>query len=75
MGIELKDYFSDDDDDDAIMTIAMQYFLFKRENEELPTATSSSRYGPTIRLPSWPNNDLLESRKNNQEQWYRWCSG
>ena len=30
------------------MTIATQLSLFKRENEELPTDTSSSRFGPTI---------------------------
>ena len=46
MDIELKDFFSDDDDN--IMTIATQSLLFKRENEELPTDTSSSRFGPTI---------------------------
>ena len=46
MDIELKDFFSDDDDD--IMTIAMQSLLFKRENEQLPIDTTSSRFGPTI---------------------------
>ena len=30
------------------MTIATQSLLFKRENDELPTDTSSSRFGPTI---------------------------
>ena len=39
-------FFSDDDDD--IMTIAMQSLVFKRKNEELPSDTSSSRFGPTI---------------------------
>ena len=30
------------------MTIATQSLSFKRENEEFPTDTSSSRFGPTI---------------------------
>ena len=30
------------------MTIATQSLLFKRENDELPTYTSSSRFGHTI---------------------------
>ena len=45
MYIELKDFFSDDDD---FMTIATQSLLFKRENEQFPTDTSGSRFGPTI---------------------------
>ena len=31
-----------------MMTIATQSLLFKRENEQLPTDTSSSRFGHTI---------------------------
>ena len=50
MDIELKDFLSDydDDDDDDIMTIATKSLLFKRGNEELPTDTSSVRFGPII---------------------------
>ena len=33
------------------MTIATQSLLFKRENDELPTDTSSSRFDPTIPVP------------------------
>ena len=46
MDIGLKDFFSDNDEN--IMTIATQSLLFKRENEQLPTDTSSSRFCPTI---------------------------
>ena len=42
MDIELTDFFSDNDDN--IMTIATQSLLFERENEQLPTNTSSSRF-------------------------------
>ena len=45
------------------MTIATQSLLFKRENDELPTDTSSSRFGPTITDSELPKNDLRESRK------------
>ena len=45
MDIELKDFSHYDDD---IMTIATKSLLLKRENDELPTDTFSSRFGPTI---------------------------
>ena len=32
------------------MTIATQSLLFKRENDELPTDTSSSSFGPIITI-------------------------
>ena len=46
VGYRIKGFFSDIDDD--IMTIETQSLSFKRENGELPTDTSSSRFGPTI---------------------------
>ena len=54
--------------------IATQSLLFKRENEELPTDTSSSRFGPTtITVAGLAKQRFARIPKKIQEQW--WCSG
>ena len=66
MDIEFKDFLSDDDDD--IMTIATQSLLFNEKMKELPTDTSSSRFGPTITVAKLAKQrfDLRESPKKNR---------
>ena len=49
------------------MTITTQSLLFKRENENLPTDTSSSRFGPTVMDAELTKQRFERIRKKNRE--------
>ena len=79
MDIELKHCSCDDDKN--IMTIATQSLLFKRENEKLPTDTSSSRFGQTITDAELEKQQFgrIKKKKNRQNNifpmnvWQSWA--
>ena len=54
-GYRIEGFIINDDD---IMTIATQSLLFKQENEQLLTDTTSSRFDPTITDAELVKHDL-----------------
>ena len=63
MDIELKDFLV------MMMMISWQslfMLLFKRENDELPTNTSSSRLGPTITVAELAKQRFVRILKNGR---------